>query len=94
MARPSAGAKRSRRLPSTLRVGTIVVMPVPPWVIDQLRDERARREEEERVRSQRIELPQTGPDEDGARERSAETPVSAGLIVVDVSPVADNCIDL
>ncbi len=71
---------------------------MPPWVIDQLRDERARREEEDRVRSQRIELPQTGLTDDPPRERGADTstrtPSGSGVMIVDVSPVADNCIDL
>jgi len=69
-------------------------MPVPPWVIDQIRDERARRDEEERVRSQRIELPQTSPHEEVARDRGTNNAGSSGVVVVDVSPVADNCIDL
>jgi hypothetical protein len=76
------------------RIGTIVVMPVPPWVIDQMQQERARRDEEDRIRSQRIELPQTGVADDTRRERAAESPTASSVVVVDVSPIADNCIDI
>jgi hypothetical protein len=92
----SGGARALRSpccLPSGAFVGTIEDMPIPPWVIEQMKDERARREEEERVRSQRIELPQTGGVDDNSPDRATEAP-STGLVIVDVSPRADNCVDI
>lgn len=74
-------------------------MPVPPWVIDELNDERARREEQERARSQRIELPQT-PFGDGDVEPRIERGVErgvepvVGLVIVDISPAPLGTFDL
>jgi hypothetical protein len=72
-------------------------MPLPPWVIDELNEDRARREEEERVRSRRIELPQTS-HEDGElpadRGAGAVPARPAAVVVVDISPADDNVFDL
>jgi hypothetical protein len=70
-------------------------MPVPPWVIDEIENERARRDEEERSRRHRIELPQSPRDDEGRRPtpETARAP-AGGVVVVDISPRPDNCIDL
>jgi hypothetical protein len=70
-------------------------MPVPPWVIDEIENERARRDEEERSRRNRIELPQSPRDDEGRAPptETARAPVG-GVVVVDISPRPDNCIDL
>jgi hypothetical protein len=62
---------------------------LPPWVIQELEQERLQNEEEERLRSLRIELPQSSKHEDGA-------PVAppGGVNIVDISPRDPNVIDL
>lgn len=62
---------------------------LPPWVIQELEQERLRHEEDERLRSQRIELPQSSKHEDGA-------PVAptGGVNIVDISPRDPNVINL
>jgi hypothetical protein len=69
-------------------------MPLPPWVIDELQQERARREEEDRVRSRRIELPQTDgiADEESTADQARAVP--CGVVVVRISPPNDGCIDV
>jgi hypothetical protein len=74
-------------------------MPLPPWVIEELDSERARREEQDRARSQRIELPQTPAVDvvDAGKETEVSAPV--GVVILDISPVeisplARNRIDL
>jgi hypothetical protein len=70
-------------------------MPLPPWVIDELSDERARREEEERSRSRRIELPQTPADGgDVGRDRGAGAVERRAPVVLDISPRNDGAFDL
>lgn len=66
-----------------------VIVPLPPWIIQELEEERLRREEEERVRSSRIELPQSSspPAEEGNGG-------GARVAVVDISPRDPNVIDI
>ena len=71
-------------------------MPLPPWIIQELEEERARREEEERVRSSRIELPQLNELNERSsneRERASERSVG-GVAVLDISPRDANVIDI
>ncbi len=65
-------------------------VPLPPWIIQELENERRQREEEERSRSSRIELPQTpaGAVEEGGPKRTG------GVHILDISPRNDNVIDL
>ncbi len=67
-----------------------VGVPLPPWIIQELENERRQREEEERSRSSRIELPQTpaGAVEEGGPKRTG------GVHILDISPRNDNVIDL
>jgi len=67
-----------------------VFVPLPPWIIQELENERRQREEEERSRSSRIELPQTPMDvvEEASPARRG------GVHVVEISPSFDNIIDL
>ncbi len=67
-------------------------MPLPPWVIDELQQERARRDEEDRVRSQRIELPQIPVESEGRADE--QQPVAPSVVVVHISPALDGAIDL
>jgi hypothetical protein len=67
---------------------------MPPWVIEELQQERARREEDERVRSQRIELPQTDAEDIAGHARDVARPAPAAVVVVSISPVLDGVIDL
>jgi hypothetical protein len=62
---------------------------LPPWVIRELEEERLRREEEERGRQQRIELPQVVDN----RAEEARSPVG-GVVIVDISPQDANVIDI
>jgi hypothetical protein len=64
-------------------------VPLPPWVIQELEEERLRREEEERVRSSRIELPQSWKHDDD----SPLTPPGA-VHIVDISPRDANVIEI
>jgi hypothetical protein len=67
-----------------------VGVPLPPWIIQELENERRQREEEERSRSSRIELPQTpaGAMEEGGPQRTG------GVHILDISPRNDNVIDI
>ncbi len=67
-----------------------VEVPLPPWIIQELENERRQREEEERSRSSRIELPQTpaGAVEEVGPKRTG------GVHILDISPRNDNVIDL
>lgn len=65
-------------------------VPLPPWVIEELEDERRKRDEEERVRSSRIELPQTPMGT--SRDDTALPP--GALHIVDISPVDTSVIDI
>ena len=60
-----------------------------PWVIQELEEERRRRDEEDRARSQRIELPQVVEE----RSEEARSP-PGGLVIVDISPHDENVIDI
>jgi hypothetical protein len=63
---------------------------LPPWVIRELEEEeRLRREEQERGRQQRIELPQVVDD----RAEEARSP-AGGVVIVDISPLDANVIDI
>jgi hypothetical protein len=62
---------------------------LPPWVIQEIEEERHRREEEDRARSQRIELPQVVEE----RSEEARSPVG-GVVIVDISPRDENVIDI
>jgi hypothetical protein len=71
-------------------------MSVPPWVIEQMEQERLRQEEDERRRSQRIELPQTigeapnEDDEDGDHRAQRNEPRPPRRVeILDISPRTD-----
>ncbi|MDP2343314.1 MAG: hypothetical protein Q8O67_20315 [Deltaproteobacteria bacterium] len=65
-------------------------MPLPPWIIAELEDEHHRREEQERVRSSRIELPQASVSD----EEHQPTHRPSSLHILDISPVDTNVIDI
>lgn len=67
---------------------------LPPWVVQEIEEEeRRQREEDERARSNRIELPQL--TEEFTEERSGEArPPVGGVLIVDISPRDDSFIDL
>jgi hypothetical protein len=66
-------------------------VPLPPWVIEELEDDRRRRDEEERVRSSRIELPQTPM---GTSRDDTVTLPPGTLHIVDISPIDSSVIDI
>lgn len=61
---------------------------MPPWIIDELEEERRRRENDA-SQVVRIELPQS-PLDDSEEAR----PRQGGVRIVDISPADDNVIDL
>ncbi len=72
-----------------LLAGWHTVGVLPPWVIQEIEEERHRREEEDRARSQRIELPLVVEE----RSEEARSPVG-GVVIVDISPRDENVIDI
>ena len=67
-------------------------MPLPPWVIEEREQERLRRTEEERVRSLRIELPQTPQSVES--EHPQGTPRVRILEISPTDHALDNVIDV
>ena len=66
-------------------------MPLPPWVIQEIEEERSEREEDARVRSSRIELPQQ-PHEEALP--AAREPVRGGVTIFQISPQDDSVLDI
>lgn len=62
---------------------------LPPWVIQEIAEERQRREEDDRARGVRIEPPM--PVDDGAE---VALPRAGGVMIIDISPRDDSVIDL
>jgi hypothetical protein len=67
---------------------------MPPWVIEEIEQERLQKEEEERAsRANRIELPQNPGEERPTHDAKPATPTS-GVHIVDISPRDENSFDL
>ena len=62
---------------------------LPPWVIQEIAEERQRREEDDRARGVRIEPPM--PIDDDAE---VALPRTGGVVIIDISPRDDSVIDL
>jgi hypothetical protein len=65
---------------------------MPPWVIEELEQERLRRDEEDRRQSQRIELPQTSGEtlEDAPVKRPEAVRPDRRVEIFDISPGGDS----
>ena len=61
-----------------------------PWIIQEIEEERRRREQDDRARGVRIEPPM--PVEDDVEE--AKPHGGGGVMIIDISPRNDNVIDL
>ena len=63
---------------------------LPPWIIQEIEEERQRREQDDRARGVRIEPPM--PVDDDVEE--AKPHRGGGVMIIDISPRDDNVIDL